>query len=110
MFASPPKRCKVKEEDDLNTEALRHGYYREKNAHLHMVLSGTFSGFCTDADRRDFTIDFISSDIHCIHTSGGSRISERGGQSTPLGWSGGMLPQKFFFISGLLRSYLVHSG
>ena len=27
---------------------------------LHVVLSGTFSGFYTDADRRDFTIDFIS--------------------------------------------------
>ena len=35
---------------------------------IHVVLSGTFSGFYTDADRRDFTIDFISSDIHCIHT------------------------------------------
>ena len=34
---------------------------------LHVVLSGTFSGFCTDADRRDFSIDFISSGIHCIH-------------------------------------------
>ena len=32
---------------------------------LHVVLSGTSSGFCADADRRDFTIDFISSDIHC---------------------------------------------
>ena len=29
-------------------------------------------------------------------TSGGSRISERGGQSTPLGRSGGMLPQEIF--------------
>ena len=28
--------------------------------------------------------------------SGGSRISERGGQSTPLGGSGGMLPQKIY--------------
>ena len=27
-------------------------------------------------------------------SSGGSRISERGGQSTPVGGSGGMLPQK----------------
>ena len=33
-----------------------------------------------------------------------------GGQSTPLGGSGGMLhPEKFEF-QGLLRSYLVHSG
>ena len=29
-----------------------------------MVLSRTFSGFCTHADRRDCTVDFISSDIH----------------------------------------------
>ena len=35
---------------------------------LHVVLSGTFAGFYTDADKRDCTIDFISSDIHCIHT------------------------------------------
>ena len=31
---------------------------------LQMVLSG----FYTDADRRDCTIYFISSDIPCIHT------------------------------------------
>ena len=30
----------------------------------------------------------------CSIYSGGSRISERGGQSTSLGGSGGMLPQK----------------
>ena len=34
---------------------------------LRVVLSGTFIGFYSDADRRDFTIDFISIDIHCIH-------------------------------------------
>ena len=34
-FASPPKRCKVKEEYYFSTEALRrlvHDFYREKNA------------------------------------------------------------------------------
>ena len=35
-------------------------------------------------------------DMHACIYSGGSRISERGGQSTPLGGSGGMLPQKIF--------------
>ena len=35
---------------------------------LHVVLSGTFSEFYTDANRRDCTIDFISIDTHCIHT------------------------------------------
>ena len=34
---------------------------------LHVVLSGTFSGFYTDADRRDCTIDFIRSDIMYTH-------------------------------------------
>ena len=35
VFASLPKRCKVKEEDDFNTEALRrlvHDFYRGNNA------------------------------------------------------------------------------
>ena len=34
---------------------------------LHVVLSGTFSGFYTYADRRDCIIYFISIDIH-VHT------------------------------------------
>ena len=56
---STRKRC-----DDLSMISIA----RRMLSDLHVVLSGTFSGFCTDADRRDCTIDFVSIDIHCIHT------------------------------------------
>ena len=53
-----------KRSDDLSMISI----VRRMVSDLHVVLSGTFSGFYTDADRRDLTIDFIGSDIHCIHT------------------------------------------
>ena len=52
---STQKRC-----DNLSTISIA----RRMLSDLHVVLSGTFSGFYTDADRRDCTIDFISIDIH----------------------------------------------
>ena len=51
--------------DDVNAEALQRlvrDSYREKNSLW--PSRGTFSGFYTDADRRDFTIDFISNNIY----------------------------------------------
>ena len=56
---STRKRC-----DDLSMISI----VRRMLSDLHVVLSGTFSGFYTDAGRRDCTVDFISIDIHCIHT------------------------------------------
>ena len=56
---STRKRC-----DDVSMISITRGMLSD----LHVVLSETFSGFYTDADRRDFTIDFFSSTIHCIHT------------------------------------------
>ena len=49
---------------------MTHDFCGENNmlSDLHVVLSGTFNGFYTDADRRDFTIDFITIGIHCIDT------------------------------------------